>query len=80
MYPVYLLILLALITPILTTVSQKTTKPRIFILSDILNEPDDTQSLIRYLLYANEFQTEGLVAVTSTWLPNTTHPDRKSVV
>ncbi|KAF3002298.1 hypothetical protein E8E14_002296 [Neopestalotiopsis sp. 37M] len=34
-------------------------KPRIFILSDILNEPDDSMSLVRYLLYSNEFDTGG---------------------
>lgn len=43
-------------------------KPRVFILSDISNEPDDAESLCRYLLYANQFQTEGLVACTSTWM------------
>src|SRR5687768_13970804 len=43
-------------------------KPRLFILSDITNEPDDTQSLRRYLTYSNQFDTEGLVATTSTWL------------
>jgi hypothetical protein len=45
-----------------------TSKPRVFILSDIGNEPDDAESLCRYLLYANQFETEGLVASTSTWL------------
>ncbi|KAM0328878.1 hypothetical protein ACHAQA_005294 [Verticillium albo-atrum] len=46
-------------------------KPRIFILTDILNEPDDSESLVRYLLYANEFRTEGIAATTSTWLRQT---------
>jgi hypothetical protein len=50
-------------------------KPRVFILSDISNEPDDAQSLVRYLLYANQFDTEGLVPVTSTWLKNEVHPE-----
>ncbi|KAH6990464.1 hypothetical protein BKA56DRAFT_475154 [Ilyonectria sp. MPI-CAGE-AT-0026] len=43
-------------------------KPRVFILSDISNEPDDAESLVRYLLYSNQFQTEGLVACSSTWM------------
>lgn len=43
-------------------------KPRVFILSDISNEPDDAESLVRYLVYSNQFETEGLVAVTSTWM------------
>ncbi|KAJ5690537.1 hypothetical protein N7462_004929 [Penicillium macrosclerotiorum] len=50
-------------------------KPRVFILSDISNEPDDQESLTRYLLYSNQFQTEGIVAVTSTWLQDETHPE-----
>ncbi|CAA9961070.1 DUF1593 domain containing protein [Pyrenophora teres f. maculata] len=49
-------------------------KPRVFILSDISNEPDDAESLCRYLLYANEFETEGLVACTSTWMRNKVYP------
>ncbi|CAG7954860.1 unnamed protein product [Penicillium salamii] len=52
-----------------------TKKPRIFLLSDIDNEPDDAQSLVRLLLYSNEFQIEGLVATTSFWLNDTTRPD-----
>ena len=51
-----------------------TTKPRVFILSDISNEPDDAESLCRYLLYANQFDTEGLVACTSTWMKNKVCP------
>lgn len=35
-------------------------KPRVFILSDILAEVDDTESFVRYLLYSNEFDTRGL--------------------
>jgi hypothetical protein len=50
-----------------------TSKPRVFILSDIA-EPDDADSLCRYLLYANQFETEGLVACTSTWLRDTVYP------
>ena len=42
-------------------------KPRVFVLTDIGNEPDDQMSLTRFLLYSNDFETEGLVAVTSTW-------------
>jgi hypothetical protein len=31
------------------------TKPRILIISDIRNEPDDAESLVRYMLYLNEY-------------------------
>ncbi|KAB8263661.1 hypothetical protein BDV32DRAFT_161809 [Aspergillus pseudonomiae] len=50
-------------------------RPRVFILSDISNEPDDQESLTRYLLYSNQFKTEGLVASTSTWLRDAVHPE-----
>jgi hypothetical protein len=43
-------------------------KPRLLILTDISNEPDDEESLVRLLVYANEFSIEGLVATTSTYL------------
>lgn len=42
-------------------------KPRILILTDIGNEPDDSESLVRLLLYANEFDIAAIVATTSTW-------------
>ena len=42
-------------------------KPRVIILSDIGNEPDDQMSLVRLLLYSNELDIEGLLASTSTW-------------
>ncbi|KAL1873432.1 hypothetical protein VTK73DRAFT_977 [Phialemonium thermophilum] len=51
-------------------------KPRTFLLSDIANEPDDAQSLVRLLVYSNELQLEGLVATTSIWLNDTTRPDQ----
>ncbi|MBQ8655329.1 MAG: DUF1593 domain-containing protein [Clostridia bacterium] len=49
-------------------------KTRLIVLTDISSlradrgEPDDTQSLIRLLLYANELQLEGLVATYSAHL------------
>ena len=49
-------------------------KVRTFVLTDILNEPDDSMSLVRYLLYSDGFDTRGLVATTSWSLRNTTYP------
>ena len=43
-------------------------KPRVIVLTDISNEPDDEESLVRYHVYSNGFDTEGLIATTSTWL------------
>ncbi len=50
-------------------------KSRYIVLTDISNEPDDEESLVRYLVYANEFDTEGLIATTSTHLRETTRED-----
>lgn len=51
-------------------------KQRIIVLTDITNEPDDQQSLVRFLVYANEFDIEGFVATTSNWLKNKVRQDK----
>lgn len=49
-----------------TSTNNKITKPRIIISSDIGGtDPDDNQSMIHFLMYCNEFQTEGLVSSPS---------------
>jgi hypothetical protein len=48
---------------------------RAFVISDIGNEPDDQMSFVRFLLYSNEIDVEGLVAATSTWQKAITHPE-----
>lgn len=50
-------------------------KPRIIVLTDLSNEPDDEESLVRFLVYANEFDVEGLIATTSTHLKKTPHEE-----
>ncbi|KAI9148474.1 DUF1593-domain-containing protein [Paramyrothecium foliicola] len=50
-------------------------KPRILITTDIRNEPDDAESLVRYMLYSNEFDTRGLVACTSVHMRRSIHPE-----
>jgi hypothetical protein len=42
-------------------------KPRVFVLTDIENEPDDAMSYVRFLTYSNQFDIEGIVATTSCW-------------
>lgn len=51
-------------------------KPHIAVLTDICNEPDDAESMTRFLLYANEFSIDALVATTSTWQRNSTHKEQ----
>ena len=40
-------------------------KLRVLVLTDIEADPDDTQSLIRFLLYCNQWDVEGFIATTS---------------
>ncbi len=40
-------------------------RPRLAVLTDIGGDPDDQQSLIRLMVYANEFQLEALIASAS---------------
>jgi Protein of unknown function (DUF1593) len=40
-------------------------KKRVLIVTDIEADPDDTESMVRFLTYANEWDIEGLVAATS---------------
>jgi len=50
-------------------------KPRMVVISDIGNEPDDQMSFVRLLMYSNEFDIEAMVATTSTWQRTKTHPE-----
>ena len=43
------------------------TKPRIIVTTDITNEPDDQQSLVRLLVYANNYDIEGIIGSTGIW-------------
>ena len=50
-------------------------RPRVVVMTDIANEPDDQMSLVRFLLYSNQWDVEGLVASTSTWMKARVRPD-----
>lgn len=50
-------------------------KPRVVIISDIGNEPDDQMSFVRLLMYSNEFDIEATIATTSTWQKKASHPE-----
>lgn len=50
-------------------------RPRIVVMTDIANEPDDQMSMVRFLLYSNQWDVEGFVATTSTWLKAKPRPD-----
>jgi len=56
-------------------------RPRLTVLTDInsltagVAEPDDGQSLIRLMLYTNEFDIEGLIATSNLGQGRTTRPE-----
>lgn len=60
--------------PIRAEEPERSETPRVLVLTDIGNEPDDAQSMVRFLVSANEFDVEGLVATTSTHLKDRVNP------
>lgn len=58
--------------------NQETSKEathRLLVLTDIEADPDDAQTLVRLLLYANQIDIEGLIATTSVHQKNMVAPD-----
>jgi hypothetical protein len=68
------LFLLSLIAAVATAVAAE--RPRVVVLTDIENEPDDAMSMVRFLTYANQFEIAGLVATTSVHQKNKVAPQR----
>ena len=75
MKTVFALIGVCLILYFQSVYSQTNQKNRVIILTDIEADPDDTQSMIRLLLYSNMIDIKGLVATTSTHQKNSVHPE-----
>jgi len=48
---------------------------RLIVLTDIEADPDDTESVVRLLLYSNVVDVKGLIATTSTHQRNAIHPE-----
>src|SRR5262245_56329821 len=53
------------LTFLLLTSSSAADKTRLLVLTDIGEDPDDQQSMIRLMVHANEFDIEGLIATAS---------------
>ncbi len=49
-------------------------KPRLIVITDIGAEPDDMESFVRLLTYANDLDIEALIPSTSRHLPNRVYP------
>jgi hypothetical protein len=69
------LLLLFLLLSGVTLAQSTGAKTRLIVLTDIENEPDDSQSLVRLLTYANQIQIEGLIATTSIHLQKRVAPE-----
>ena len=69
------LLVVSLLACCLPLLAGATTKPRVLVLTDMGADPDDEQSLVRLLLYANQLDIEGIVATTSCWQQNNIRPD-----
>lgn len=68
--------LLALAALVVVSSAFAAEKNRVFVLTDIGNEPDDAQSMVRFLTYSNQFDIEGIVATTSIHLKDHTQASR----
>jgi len=60
-----LLMLLVLFLIPSAAFAQTSKKLRVLVLTDIEADPDDAQSMIRFLLYSSQWDVEGLIATTS---------------
>jgi hypothetical protein len=69
---------LMLLTLILSCASFSGTahnRNRMIVLTDVEADPDDTESLVRLMLYSNVVDIKGIVATTSTHMRNVVHPE-----
>lgn len=57
--------IILLFTAVVAAICQAAERPRLLVLTDIGGDPDDQQSMIRLMVYANEFEIEGLIASAS---------------
>lgn len=48
---------------------------RLIVLTDIGADPDDSESMVRLLLYSDEIDIQGLIATTSTWKRSSVSPE-----
>ena len=55
--------------------AQNNQHQRVIILTDIDADPDDTESMVRLLLYSNEIDIKGLIATTSVWKKTSVAPE-----
>jgi hypothetical protein len=57
------------------TRAQNNNRLRVLVMTDIEADPDDSESLVRFLTYSNEWDVEGLIATTSIHQKNRVAPE-----
>jgi hypothetical protein len=67
--------ILSFILLFLSYPAQCVAKNRMIVLTDIEADPDDTESLVRMLLYSNQIDIKGIIATTSCWQRNKVAPE-----
>lgn len=65
----------ATFAPLAARVDPYVARPRVIVLTDIANEPDDQMSFVRLLVSSNQFDIEALVATTSRHMRSGPRPD-----
>jgi len=60
-----MLLFVVMVSASISSVAQQSNKLNVIVLTDIEADPDDTQSLVRFLTYANHWNVEGIIATTS---------------
>ena len=65
----------ATFAPLANRIDPYVAKPRLIVLTDIANEPDDQMSFVRLLVSSNQFDLEAIVATTSRHLRAKPRPD-----
>ncbi|RYF61912.1 MAG: DUF1593 domain-containing protein, partial [Cytophagaceae bacterium] len=72
----FIVLLLLSVAAVAAQAQQVAQKLRVLVLTDIENEPDDAQSMVRFLTYCNQWDVEGLIATTSVHQRNRIAPER----
>ncbi|MBN1996938.1 DUF1593 domain-containing protein [candidate division KSB1 bacterium] len=67
MKTIFILMLIIFVLGSLTFAQGAQLKPRIINTTDLGADPDDQQSMVRFLVCSNEFDVEGLIVATGCW-------------
>ena len=74
--PKHFIILIAiLLLAVPLSAQEGVEKHRLIVLTDIENEPDDGESIVRLLLYSNVIDIEGIIATTSVHMKSIVAPE-----